>query len=80
MSSRERGLWGDRVRAPRSSRQKRRESEDVVLSRQWGVDVCSRCGSTILMGEKVLRLHVRGRHEALCPLCQARARRVDRAA
>jgi hypothetical protein len=80
MSSTGKGLWADRVRAPRDPRQKRRESEDVVLSRQWGVDVCSRCGCTILMGEKVLRLRVRGRREALCPLCQASAPRVDRAA
>jgi hypothetical protein len=38
----------------------------------WAVDSCTRCGSTIMMGEPVVRIRSGSRHERLCQTCAAR--------
>jgi len=45
----------------------RREAE--VLERLWGLRACEHCGQTIILGEKVFRVQLDGRTEAVCSAC-----------
>jgi hypothetical protein len=44
-------------------------SEDEALGRLWGVESCERCGRTIVLGERLMRLAVGGRRAVLCAEC-----------
>jgi hypothetical protein len=43
--------------------------EKSALQRRWGVASCDRCGRTIVLGEPLARLFLRGREVVLCPEC-----------
>jgi hypothetical protein len=46
-----------------------REAE--VLERLWGLRACEHCGETIILGERVFRVQLDGRSEAVCSACAA---------
>ena len=79
--------WGeaslaDWLRATLTLRERRSEGEDALLEHKWGVESCARCGRSILLGEKIVRLRDWGRHVTLCSLCEEglRTQHFERAA
>jgi hypothetical protein len=70
------------LRATLTLREKRPETAVASLERHWGVERCTECGRTLLLGERILWLKDEGRRGALCSLCadDLRAQHLDRAA
>ena len=58
------------------------EGKDGRFVQRWGVESCTHCGRTILLGEKMMRLRIGGQRVALCALCEEslRAQHFERAA
>ena len=40
-----------------------------LLAADWGVDLCTTCGATIVVGEPVMRTTMGGRPHTLCSAC-----------
>ena len=71
---------------PRPSGQDGRTRDDDEvrsIERQWGVETCTFCGRTLVLGEPVRHVRYQGARASACPECFesfVHGRRLDRAA